>query len=142
MVAVRETCSNGSKPSADNSGAWSMVRQRGTVSKMGKTEINARYGPLRQMDKCMGDKTFASEHASWSGKTKDVTEGAIKLTEGIACSEDSEVQRKIQASTIEVRGKLPENYAEWPRNARIIDGTFKDGSELEHVLKGIKYNHK
>jgi len=47
------------------------------------------------MDKCMGDKTFASEHASWSGKTKDVTEGAIKLTEGIACSEDSEVQRKI-----------------------------------------------
>lgn len=120
-----------------------MVRQRGTVSKKSKTEINARYGTKKyQAANCMPDQTFASSHASWSGKAKDVTEGAIKLTEGIACSEDKEIQRKALASMVDVRGKLPETYAEWPRNARIIDGTFKDGSELEHVLKGIKYNHK
>lgn len=120
-----------------------MVRQRGTVSKKTKTEIDGRYGPKKQVaGNCLVDQTFATSHASWSGKTKDVTEGAIKLTEGNACSEDAEVQRKALASMVEVRGKLPETYAEWPRNARIIDRTFKDGSELEHVLAGIKYNHK
>ena len=118
-IKVREVCSNGCQPSSDNSGAWSMVRQRGSVQKLSKDEINKRFGEERKVKSCMVDTTFKSTHASWD--KKEVTAGVIKLADGVACSEDKETQRKQWASGIESRAKLPENFLEWPKNAKVID---------------------
>jgi len=141
-IKIRETCSNGNKPSSDNSGAWSMVRQRGTVAKLSKDEVNKRFGEKKKTGDCMPDQSFRKSHASWDGASKKVTEGSIELNNGVACSKDEGIKRRAWASSVETRGKLPEKYSEWPRNAKIIDSTFPDGKDLEMILKGIHYNHK
>jgi hypothetical protein len=46
----------------------------------------------------MPDSTFKQTHASWD--KKEVTSGTVKLTNGVACSEDKDTQRKAWSSMI------------------------------------------
>jgi len=57
---------SGEKPEFGvKSGTWELLRQKATVNKLSKDDINKRFGAKKETGRCMPDETFKKDHASW-----------------------------------------------------------------------------